>query len=63
MPGAPLILGVPAKLLQGNSAKGPWKAWGDPRPKQVTDMAHIKTDDPNDPRLASGEAKFWAWIR
>lgn len=58
-PGAPLILGMPAKLID----KGKWKAWADPRPMNVTDNMHEKTDDPNHPGLAAGTHKFWAFLR
>ena len=59
VPGAPLILGMPAKLID----KGKWKAWADPRPMNVTDNIHEKTADPNDPGLAAGSKKFWAFIK
>lgn len=60
-----MVLGMPAKMVTGNSAKGPWRAWADPRPKEATQ--HIsrdnRTDDPNHPGLAAGTHSFWAWVR
>lgn len=62
--------GMSATFRDGVSTRGPWKAWMDPRPKAVTDSL-VKgpdgkvatTNDPNDPRLAQGTAKFTQWIR
>lgn len=64
MPGAPTILGMPAKLKEGVSAKTgrAWRAWADPRPQNATQPGAVKTDDPNDPRLAMGQATFWKFI-
>lgn len=63
-PGAPTLAGVgPAKLVKSNNPDKQWAAWADPRPREVTDLIHAKTDDPNDPRLAAGTAKFWAFIQ
>lgn len=61
-PGAPLVNGMPAKLVSGTSARGPWQAWADPRPKEQTDHM-AKTEDINDPGLANGTKKLWKWIR
>jgi hypothetical protein len=61
-PGAPMVGGMPAKLVSGTSAKGAWSAWADPRPKEMTDHM-VKTDDPNDPGLANGTKKLWRFIR
>ena len=59
-----------ATFKQGNGAKGPWKAWLDPRPKAVLDALPKgpdgkvpSTNDPNDPRIAAGQAKFASFIR
>lgn len=61
-PGAPMVAGMPAKLVSGSSAKGPWQAWADPRPKEATDHM-VKTDDVNHPGLAAGSHKLWKFIR
>lgn len=61
--GAPMVLGMAAKYVEGKGKTGVWRAWADPRDKSITDRATRKTDNPNDPGLATGEAKFWAWIR
>jgi hypothetical protein len=61
-PGAPLVAGMPAKLVEGTSAKGKWQAWADPRPKDQTDHM-TKTDDINDPGLLNGTKKLWKFIR
>lgn len=61
-PGAPIVAGMPAKLVSGSSARGPWQAWADPRPKEATDHM-TKTDDVNDPGLANGTKKLWKFIR
>lgn len=61
-PGAPMVAGMPAKLVSGSSAKGPWQAWADPRPKDATDHMQ-KTDDVNHPGLAAGSHKLWKFIR
>ena len=61
-PGAPMVAGMPAKLVSGSSAKGPWQAWADPRPKEATDHMQ-KTDDVNHPGLALGSHKLWKFIR
>lgn len=63
-PGAPMLAGVgPAKLVKPQDPAKTWAAWADPRPREVTDLIQAKTDDPNDPRLAAGTAKFWAFIQ
>lgn len=63
-PGAPMLAGVgPAKLVKPQDPTKTWAAWADPRPREVTDLIQAKTDDPNDPRLAAGTAKFWAFIQ
>lgn len=61
-PGAPIVAGMPAKLVSGSSAKGPWQAWADPRPKEATDHMQ-KTDDVNHPGLNAGSHKLWKFIR
>jgi hypothetical protein len=61
-PGAPMVAGMPAKLVEGTSAKGRWQAWADPRPKAATDHME-KTDDIHHPGLLAGTHKLWAWIR
>ena len=61
-PGAPLVAGMPAKLVAGSSARGPWQAWADPRPKEATDHM-TKTDDVNHPGLNGGTHKLWKFIR
>jgi hypothetical protein len=61
-PGAPLVGGMPAKLVSGSSARGPWQAWADPRPKEATDHMQ-KTDDPYHPGLSAGTHKLWKFIR
>ena len=61
-PGAPMVAGMPAKLVSGTSAKGAWQAWADPRPKDMTDHMQ-KTDDVNHPGLTSGTHKLWKFIR
>jgi len=61
-PGAPLVAGMPAKLVSGSSARGAWQAWADPRPKDATEHMQ-KTDDVNHPGLASGTHKLWKFIR
>jgi hypothetical protein len=61
-PGAPIVAGMPAKLVSGSSARGPWQAWADPRPKEATDHMQ-KTDDVNHPGLAQGSHKLWKFIR
>lgn len=60
----PIVLGQPAKLVNGVGRNGrAWAAWADPRPREATDHITAKTDDPNDPRLVAGQAKFWQWKR
>jgi hypothetical protein len=61
-PGAPMVAGMPAKLISGSSARGPWQAWADPRPKEATDHM-AKTDDVNHPGLAAGTHKLWKFLR
>jgi hypothetical protein len=61
-PGAPLVAGMAAKLVEGTSAKGKWQAWADPRPKDLTDHMQ-KTDDVNHPGLVAGTHKLWKFIR
>jgi hypothetical protein len=61
-PGAPMVAGMPAKLVSGTSAKGTWQAWADPRPKDQTDHM-TKTDDVNHPGLNGGTHKLWKFIR
>lgn len=63
--GAPMVLGMPAKKVTGTSKKSgrPWSAWADPRPKEATQHIQDRTDDPNDPRLAAGQATFWKFTQ
>ena len=70
--GAPFIpaFGMPATFRSGQGAKGPWSAYFDPRPKQVTDAIQPdytgkvpSTDDPNHPGLAGGTHKFAKFLR
>jgi hypothetical protein len=61
-PGAPIVAGMPAKLVEGTSARGKWQAWADPRPKEATDHM-TKTDDVNHPGLVAGSHKLWRFIR
>lgn len=61
-PGAPMVAGMPAKLVTGTSAKGQWQAWADPRSKDQTDHMQ-KTDDVNHPGLTQGTHKLWKFIR
>ena len=61
-PGAPIVAGMAAKLVSGSSARGPWQAWADPRPKEATDHMQ-KTDDVNHPGLNAGTHKLWKFIR
>lgn len=61
-PGAPMVAGMPAKMVTGTSARGAWQAWADPRPKEATDHMQ-KTDDVNHPGLLSGTHKLWKFIR
>lgn len=62
---APMVLGMPARKVSGVSKKTGkgWSAWADPRPKEATQHISEKTDDANDPRLAAGQAAYWAFIR
>lgn len=62
-PGAPVVLGQPARMVNGSNARGPWHAWADPRPQGVTEQLSQETDDPNHPGLAAGTHRYWAWIR
>ena len=70
--GAPFIpaFGQPATFRSGQGAKGPWSAYLDPRPKQVTDLLpkdHTgkvpSTDDVNHPGLAGNTHKFAKFLR
>ena len=70
--GAPFIpaFGQAAVFRSGQSARGPWSAYFDPRPKQVTDAIPVDhtgkqptTDDVNHPGLAAGTHKFSKFIR
>jgi hypothetical protein len=70
--GAPFIpaFGQAAVFRSGQSARGPWSAYFDPRPKQVTDAIPVdhtgkqpSTDDVNHPGLAAGTHKFSKFIR
>ena len=61
-PGAPMVAGMPAKLVSGNKNGRQWQAWADPRPKEVTDGMQ-RTDDPFHPGLAQGTHSLWKFIR
>lgn len=61
-PGAPMIAGMPAKLVSGNKNGRQWQAWADPRPKDVTEGMQ-RTDDPFHPGLNQGTHSFWKFIR
>lgn len=61
-PGAPLVLGQPAKLVSGTKNGRQWNAWADPRPKSVTDGME-RTDDPNHPGINMGTHSLWKFIR
>lgn len=70
--GAPFIpaFGQAAVFRSGQSARGPWSAYFDPRPKQVTDAIPAdhtgkvpSTDNENHPGLAAGTHKFSKFIR
>lgn len=71
MPGAPVILGRPARFHQGTGAKGPYSAYFDPRsPEELASVPvdpatgrRVQTNDPNDPRLAAGQAEFTLWLK
>lgn len=61
-PGAPMVAGMPAKLVSGNKNGRAWQAWADPRPKEVTEHMQ-RTDDPNHPGIAQGTHSLWKFIR
>lgn len=70
--GAPFIpaFGMAATFRSGQSARGAWSAYMDPRPKQVTDALQPdhtgkvpSTDNENHPGLAAGTHKFTKFIR
>jgi predicted component of type VI protein secretion system len=70
--GAPFIaaFGQAATFRSGQSARGAWSAYMDPRPKQVTDALPVdhtgkvpSTDNENHPGLAAGTHKFTKFIR
>jgi hypothetical protein len=70
--GAPFIPAFQqaATFRSGQGAKGPWSAYLDPRPKQVTDAIPVdhtgktpSTDDVNHPGLAAGTHKFAKFLR
>lgn len=60
----PMVLGQPAKHIGPKVGKNgkTWEAWADPRPKALTQHIQDRTDDPNDPGLASGAKVFWRFI-
>lgn len=62
VPGAPLVNGQPAKLIKGSKNGRDWQAWGDPRPKAVTEGMQ-RTEDPHHPGIAGGTHQLWKWIR
>lgn len=70
--GAPFIaaFGMAATFRSGQSARGAWSAYMDPRPKQVTDALPVdhtgkvpSTDNENHPGLGAGTHKFTKFIR
>ena len=61
-PGAPMIAGMPAKLVSGTKNGRQWNAWADPRPKDVTEGMQ-RTDDPFHPGINQGTHSFWKFIR
>lgn len=61
-PGAPMVAGMPAKLVSGNKNGRQWQAWADPRPKEVTEHMQ-RTDDPNHPGLVQGTHSLWKFIK
>lgn len=61
-PGAPMIAGMPAKLVSGQKNGRQWNAWADPRPKDVTEGMQ-RTDDPFHPGINQGTHSFWKFIR
>lgn len=70
--GAPFIpaFGQAATFRSGQSARGAWSAYMDPRPKQITDALPVdhtgkvpSTDNENHPGLAAGTHKFTKFIR
>ena len=70
--GAPFIpaFGMAATFRSGQGARGPWSAYFDPRPKQVTDMIPAdhtgkvpSTDNVDHPGLAQGTHKFAQFLR
>lgn len=57
----PIILGKTAKKWEGRDSQGDERvAWIDPRDNLTPDM--VVTDNPDDPRLAAGTARFWAYL-
>lgn len=63
VPGAPLVQGVPAKMVSSKpGAAKQWQAWADPRPASMTDHME-KTDNPQHPGLNAGTHKLWMFIR
>lgn len=57
----PIILGKTAKKWEGRDSQGDERvAWIDPRDNLTPDM--VVTDNPDDPRLAAGNARFWAYL-
>lgn len=70
MPGAPIILGQPARFHSGTSSRGPWQAFFDPRPQEEIEKIPVgpdgkvpETDDPNHPGLAGGTHRFAMFLR
>lgn len=57
----PIILGKTAKKWEGRDSQGDERvAWIDPRDNLTPDM--VVTDNPDDPRLAAGTARFWLYL-
>lgn len=61
VPGAPEILGQPAKLISGTDERGRFKAFVDPRPVAELE-GREETSDPDDPGLADTK-RFYKRVR
>lgn len=64
-PQGPFIpaLGMNATYKEGQNARGPWRAFFDPRPYQQVKHITQSTDRPDDPGIAAGTHKFSQFIR
>lgn len=61
VPNAPVINGEPAWLIAPPGQ--PWRAFAHPKPMDEELKKLPTTDNPNDPRLAEGTARFWSFLR